>query len=164
MAFNIRIATYYDITEIQNVAKVSWHETYEGIIPVDIQNKFLDESYNEVMLKKRINKSILLVATYDKNIFGFVNLSYLLERNKSLLMAIYILKAYQGKGIGSKLLSEAISNIDTNTKEVTFEVEVEKENTSAIQFYQSKNFVISEEYVDYFYDYPLQTVKMTMKL
>ncbi|MCE4956957.1 GNAT family N-acetyltransferase [Macrococcoides caseolyticum] len=164
MTFNIRKATYDDITEIQNVAKVSWNETYEGIIPIDIQNKFLDESYSEDMLKKRIDKSILLVATNDNNIVGFVNLTYLLEGNKSMLMAIYILKAYQGKGIGSKLLSEAISYIDTNSKEVSFEVEVEKENNSAIQFYQSKNFVISEEYVDYFYDYPLQTVKMTMKL
>lgn len=164
MTYNIRIATYDDISEIQNVAKVSWHETYEGIIPADIQNKILNESYNEEMLKKRIDKSILLVATYDNNIVGFVNLSYLLEGNNSMLMAIYILNKYQGIGIGSTLLNEAISNLSINAKEVTIEVEVEKENTSAIQFYQSKNFVISEEYVDHFYDYPLQTVKMAMKM
>lgn len=164
MTYNIRKATYGDIAEIQNVAKVSWHETYEGIIPVDIQTKFLAESYSEEMLKRRIDKSILLVATIDNHIIGFVNFSYLLEGNKSMLMAIYILNKYQGIGIGSTLLNEAISNLSINAKEVTIEVEVEKENTSAIQFYQAKNFVISEEYVDHFYDYPLQTVKMTMKM
>ena len=47
MTYTIRKMDYKDIQSVQRVAKISWNATYEGIIPLQIQTKFLEEAYSD---------------------------------------------------------------------------------------------------------------------
>ena len=51
----IRKMNEQDISDVKEVAKVSWHSTYEGIIPRQVQDQFLAQAYNEDMLQRRLN-------------------------------------------------------------------------------------------------------------
>lgn len=35
-----------DIIFVQEIAKKSWHQTYEGIIPNEIQDRFIEAAYS----------------------------------------------------------------------------------------------------------------------
>src|SRR5699024_2114 len=88
-----------------------WHDTYEGIIPIDIQDKFIDLAYSDDMMAKRLNGSLLLVAEIGTAIIGFANFSFLNDAKETELNAIYLLNHAQGCGVGSALLKRAISEL-----------------------------------------------------
>jgi hypothetical protein len=45
MKFNIREMNRGDIKQVQQVVKKSWNYTYDGIIPLEIQEGFLKSAY-----------------------------------------------------------------------------------------------------------------------
>ncbi|MGG3155674.1 GNAT family N-acetyltransferase [Priestia megaterium] len=87
-----------DITSVQYVAKMSWYDTYEGIIPRSVQNRFLSEAYSNKRLLWRLRNSFIYVATIDEKIVGYANFFRLQNRGEIELGSIYILPAYQSKG------------------------------------------------------------------
>lgn len=161
MKYSVHRMTQEDIKQVQEVAKKSWNSTYEGIIPMEIQERFLDTAYNDEMMLRRYKKSIVLVAKHDGIVLGFANFSTVSNDGKSELAAIYLLPQYQGKGIGSSLLQEGISILD-GVKEVF--INVEKENNLGRKFYEAKGFTIVNEFDDNFDGHILKTVRMTLKV
>jgi hypothetical protein len=83
----IRATTLDDISMIQQIAKVSWNDTYKNIIPIDIQTLFLEKAYSPMMLVKRIEKTIFLVAEYEGKPIGFANFTYVDEDGDAELTA-----------------------------------------------------------------------------
>lgn len=79
----IRTMHAEDIPQVQDVAKISWNTTYEGIIPLEIQEKFLKAAYNDERMKQRLERSFLFVAEIDSNIIGFANFSPVNEEGKA---------------------------------------------------------------------------------
>ena len=71
-----------DITSVQYVAKMSWYDTYEGIIPRSVQNRFLSEAYSNKRLLWRLRNSFIYVATIDEKIVGYANFFRLQNRGK----------------------------------------------------------------------------------
>jgi hypothetical protein len=71
----IRKMEMEDIKQVQRVAKISWNSTYEGIIPIEIQEIFLNSSYSEEMMKRRVENSFILVSEVNGRIVGFANFS-----------------------------------------------------------------------------------------
>ncbi|SOC43691.1 hypothetical protein [Ureibacillus acetophenoni] len=61
MNITIRKMHYQDTKQVQNIAKTTWNATYEGIIPLEVQNKFLSLNYNDESMKQRIERSIVYV-------------------------------------------------------------------------------------------------------
>src|SRR5699024_2213605 len=108
MSFTIRDMRKKDIPDVQRVARTSWHETYESIIPLEVQDIFLKGAYSDQMMRKRLEKSYMFVAEVDGYIVGFANFSQVDDEGKTELSAIYLDPAHQGKGIGSALLKEGI--------------------------------------------------------
>ncbi|WP_264191661.1 GNAT family N-acetyltransferase [Metabacillus litoralis] len=153
--------TKQDIQSVQRVAKTSWNTTYEGIIPVEIQENFIHTAYSDEMLEKRLLNTVFLVAEIDGEIIGFVNFIPLKNESKVELGAIYLYKEYQEKGIGTALLDEGIK-LFPNVKKVY--VNVEKENESGLSFYKARGFVIETEYDDLFDGHMLKTVRMILHL
>ena len=51
MDYLIRKMKKRDMKQVQDVAKTSWSATYEGIIPIDIQERFLKTVYSKQNLK-----------------------------------------------------------------------------------------------------------------
>jgi len=62
MAVVIRKMKLTDIDTVKEIAIKSWHHTYDGIIPIEIQDRFLSMAYSRDTLKKRLETSPFYVA------------------------------------------------------------------------------------------------------
>jgi len=159
--FLIREMKLDDIKQVQEVAKQSWYSTYEGIIPLEIQDGFLKSAYSDEMMKKRLEQTTLLVLEIEGEIVGFANFFRLKEAGEVELGAIYIIPEYQGKGFGTLLLNEGIKRLK-DVKKIF--VNVEKENKIGMNFYNAKGFQITSEFDDDFGGHILKTVRMKLNL
>lgn len=158
---SIRKMEEKDITAIQDIAVKTWHATYNGIIPIEVQNNFLKMAYNESRLNARINNSIFLVAEQDNQLKGFANFSESKDNGETELVAIYIDPASQGNGIGTALLQYALETTN-GIKEIY--LNVEKANNIGRTFYEAKGFETIEEFDDNFDGHILKTVRMVYKV
>lgn len=75
MSITIRKMQYADTKQVQSIAKTTWNATYEGIIPLEVQNNFLNSAYNDEGMKQRLERSILYVAEVNGKVVGFANYS-----------------------------------------------------------------------------------------
>lgn len=158
---SIRKMEEKDIIAILEIAVKTWHATYNGIIPIEVQNNFLKMAYNENRLNARINNSLFLVAEKDGILKGFANFSELKENTKLELEAIYIDPSSQGNGMGTLLIDYVINTIN-DVKEIY--LNVEKENMIGRTFYESKGFETIDEFDDNFDGHILKTVRMLYKV
>ncbi|MET4563173.1 ribosomal protein S18 acetylase RimI-like enzyme [Lysinibacillus parviboronicapiens] len=158
MTLIIRQMREEDIFFVQEIAKSSWHDTYEGIIPKKVQERFLQIAYSKESLLKRRQKSSFLVAVLDESLVGFANFSKT-NNGQAELFAIYLVPNMQHKGIGTALLENGIQQLENLT---TLTVCVEKENTIAMRFYQAKGFQFVEEFDDLFDGHVLKTIRMAL--
>lgn len=161
MECTIRRMQKEDILQVQHVAKTSWHTTYEGIIPIDIQESFLKSAYNDEMMQRRLEQSIIFVSEVKKKIVGFANFSPVKESGEAELGAIYLFPDYQGEGIGTALLKEGIKNLE-GVKAIF--INVEKENKIGRNFYKAKGFEVVTEFDDDFDGHLLETVRMVLNV
>lgn len=161
MSVVIRLMTENDIQAVQHIAEVSWHDTYENIIPLKIQERFLKLAYNMDTLKKRLKNSIFYVAETDGKLVGFANYSPINKENRMELAAIYIHPVHQNQSIGSRFLDKAIASIPS-LKEIY--IDVERDNHKGRSFYIAKGFTVVKEFEDDFDGYLLQTIRMVLKL
>lgn len=161
VSFIIRKMVKQDTKKVQDVARKSWSATYEGIIPFEIQENFLESAYNDEMIEKRLSSSFLFVAEVENNIVGFANFSPVKNKGEAELGAIYLYPEHQGKGIGTALLYEGIKNLD-GVREIY--INVEKENKIGKTFYEVKGFKTFEEFDDDFDGHTLRTVRMVLKV
>jgi len=150
-----------DIKQVQHVARTSWHSTYEGIIPREIQDKFLNMAYSDEMMKRRLKQSIMFVAEVERKVIGFANYSPVNRDGMTELTAIYLYPAYQGKGIGTALLEEGIQRLRA-VKEIR--LNVEQNNRIGMEFYEAKGFAAVSEFDDDFDGHILKTVRMVLKI
>ncbi|QQP10961.1 GNAT family N-acetyltransferase [Lysinibacillus agricola] len=160
MSSIIRHMQKNDIIFVQEIAKKSWHQTYEGIIPNDIQDRFLQTAYSSERLLGRLENSLFLVAILEDSIVGFANFSNVVD-GEAELYAIYLLPETQGKGIGTALLREGINLLPDVTSLL---VCVEKENAIGMNFYQAKGFKKLEEFDELFDGHLLKTVKLGLTI
>lgn len=156
----IRRMKQEDISRITKIARESWHETYDGIIPRTIQDNFLAEAYNEKMLEKRYQRTPFYVAELKKEIVGFVNYSNINNDGSIELSAIYLHPQYKSQGIGSKLLDKGKQDLKP---ELIF-VNVETENVIGKNFYIAKGFQIVDEFDEDFDGHVLKTTRMVLKI
>ncbi|MEW4194201.1 GNAT family N-acetyltransferase [Bacillus altitudinis] len=162
MEFSIRKMKPVDIKQVQDVAITTWKATYEGIIPLEIQENFLKFAYNNERMKQRLERSIILVAEVNDKVVGFANFSPINKEDRKVeLSAIYLYPEQQGKGIGSALLQEGIKVLD-NVNEIY--INVEKDNKIGRIFYEAKGFEVVKEFDDDFDGHILKTVRMVLKV
>lgn len=157
--FFIRSMQDTDISQVQQVAKISWNKTYKGIIPPKIQEDFLKAAYNQEMMKKRLERSIIFVAESENKVIGFANFSPVRKEGQVELSAIYLYPEYQGQGIGTSLLHQGITSLK-GAKEIF--INVEKENKIGQIFYKAKGFKVISEFDDNFDGHILKTLRMVL--
>ena len=111
----IRLATLSDAKGIAKVHVDSWRSTYTSIIPDDYLYGLSYEG-REKLWEDNMSKSKVYVAESESGeIVGFSTGGK--ERSEKYkdftgeLYAIYILKEYQGQGIGKKLMNPVINDL-----------------------------------------------------
>ncbi|MEO6458091.1 MAG: GNAT family N-acetyltransferase [Chloroflexia bacterium] len=112
----IREATPADAPGIARVHVDSWRTTYKGLIPEHIiANRSYE--YRERLWIRILNQqpeTFVYVAEEDNEIVGFVSGGSNRSNDpvyKGELQAIYILEAYQGKGMGQRLTSALVMRL-----------------------------------------------------
>ncbi|TYS65007.1 GNAT family N-acetyltransferase [Bacillus infantis] len=161
MTHTIRKMEPNDTEQVQNVAKASWHSTYEGIIPREVQDQFLAAAYSSERMLQRIERSHLFVAEAEGQIVGFANFSPVNKGGKAELGAIYLFPEAQGKGIGTSLLNKGIEEL-AGVKEIY--INVEKDNEIGRNFYLAKGFELIKEFEEEFEGHVLMTIRMVLRL
>ncbi|MCM3088811.1 Ribosomal protein S18 acetylase RimI [Bhargavaea ginsengi] len=150
-----------DIRAVQQVAAESWHDTYEGIIPREVRDRFLAAAYSPASLKRRMEQSVLLVAEDGDGIAGFVNLYRHPESDDGELSAIYLLPSHQGRGLGTSLLESGIAELkDAERLYLT----VERDNEKGRRFYERHGFSIADEFEEEFGGHTLSSIRMMRPL
>lgn len=157
MNITIRKMHYEDTKKVQSLAKTTWNATYEGIIPLEVQNNFLNLYYSDESMKQRIERSIVFVAEVEGKVVGFANYSTVREGGKVELAAIYIYPEFQSKGIGTALIQQAVKELK-GIKEIY--INVERDNKNGMNFYKAKGFKIVKESDVEFDGHILKQVRM----
>ncbi|KYG57430.1 GNAT family N-acetyltransferase [Planococcus maritimus] len=157
----IRTGTPADIESVREIAHISWNDTYEGIIPSPIQQKFLEQSYSTPMLEMRMERTILLLAEQDGQAVGFANFTKVDEDGDAELIAMYMKPEHQRSGFGKQLLSDGLSRLKGGQQLFVY---VESDNQKGRNFYEANGFLLLEEFEELFEGHPLQTAKYVFNL
>ena len=153
----IRPMTAEDIGYVQQIAHTTWNDTYAGLIPESIQTAFINRSYSDAMMMKRMEKSHMLVAECEQGTpIGFLNFTREDEDGDSELTAMYILPPYQQSGYGKQLFDCTLNMLD---KAKQLFVYVDSRNTAGRSFYEKQGFVLLEVFEEYFEGYPVETAQ-----
>lgn len=144
----IRYAELEDIENMIDVNLTTWRTTYAGIVNEDFLLK-LEMGRDDSVKRAKNNfgkreieggKIYDCVATDEENVVGMLTYGKCREEDKLGLSncgevyAIYILKKYQQKGIGKKLINFAIEDLSNENYE-KFIIWALKENPS-VEFYK----------------------------
>lgn len=157
----IRTGTSADITSVQEIAKISWNDTYAGIIPSTVQQSFLDKSYSTPMMEMRLKRTIILLAEHEGQPIGFANFTKVDEDGDAELIAIYLKPEFQRSGYGKQLLNSGLSYLLNGNHLFVY---VESENKKGRNFYEANGFEFLEEFEELFEGHPLQTAKYVYHL
>lgn len=138
MIDEVRRAVRSDVAEIRHIASTTWQHAYEGLIPHEVQHRFLLENYSDLAVLQRMEQAILYVALVEQRAVGFAHfVPFKRSMEQAELAALYVLPEAQAQGVGTQLLMEGMAEIKQATR---FVLSVEKDNLPAQRFYQSKGF------------------------
>lgn len=141
MRMKIGPATLGDLSGIQRVARATWADVYEGIIPREVQARALDAWYADDLLAQSIESSSVrsFVAEDESGVIGFIQIV------GSELTRIYVLPGEQRRGVGTRLLDAALPATGL------IRVEVEHLNARGRRFYERSGFTqVGERPVEVF--------------
>lgn len=138
MDVGIREMTPFDVAAKGFVHYTAWQETYRGLVPEPYLN---DMTVEGCVQAAEIDPIPTLVAVERGNVIGFVCYleqarEFVQREDASEIAALYVLKKWQGQGIGSCLMNAALSRLP-HAKVALF---VLQGNTHAMEFYQRKGF------------------------
>ncbi|MBR6862756.1 MAG: GNAT family N-acetyltransferase [Acidaminococcaceae bacterium] len=115
----------------------SWQEAYSGIV----EQVFLDKQTIEKCLEIAVNtKDNTIIAKKGNRVVGFVQYGkYHYEdlEQAGEIIALYVLADYYGKGIGYRLMQEAMKSLSGYSQIALFVI---KDNQRAIDFYSRYGF------------------------
>jgi ribosomal protein S18 acetylase RimI-like enzyme len=133
----VRTASERDLEVIRTLLVETWHATYDKIYGAEKVTAITDDWHSIVSLRSRLTRpnSEFLVADDGERISG---MSYAAaDGTVIMLYQLYVLPAFQGRGVGGMLLDE-ISESFPEARLIR--LEVEEQNAKAIAFYLANGF------------------------
>ncbi|CAM2076950.1 MAG: GNAT family N-acetyltransferase [uncultured Clostridium sp.] len=135
----IRIASYEDCRSLALLKRIVWETTYRGIYPDEKIDKY-DVDLNENKFKNMIKEQSqrLFVILSDSKIIGYISCGKIMrafDKHTHDIGLLYLLKEYQGKGIGRQMFEFAKKELK-NQGITEFIVSCNKYNIPAQQFYK----------------------------
>lgn len=130
-----------DLLIVEKLANEILHDTYDGLMPTFHIDFLIQSSHTEKVIHEQIKKEnheFYLLSWEGKNI-GYLGIEY--TKKKIMLSKLYVLKAYQGKGIGKKVLYFVENKVEDSVNLI-----VQKQNENAYQFYLKNGYSVVREF------------------
>lgn len=139
----IRPVTSQDLGSLVTIFRACWNISYRDLISKTVRDAMDIDAATKLLTNAANSKPgrYTLIATEGEYSLGFASFgSDLDDLTKGHLFSLYVSPENAGKGVGSKLLNEVISELSKIGKpEIT--LWVFKENLTAIGLYRKSNFV-----------------------
>lgn len=137
-----------DLQALQEIARTTFAEAFSARNAAADMEKYLDENFSLEKLSAELEnpESLFFFAEVSHKEAGYLKVNWGAAQAESLpgktleIERIYVLPAYQGKGIGKALFEKACS-IAQEKKMDAIWLGVWEKNTSAIRFYRKHGFV-----------------------
>ncbi len=142
----IREWTKEDLAAVRDITWVTWVATYSSFIPMEDLRGYCDEHYNIGALAELMEAPSFrgLLAVEDGVPVGYAKVKFNSEEKRCYLSSLYVLPAFQGRGIGSRLLAAGEEFASTfEVAEIWLGVMVQ--NVSALAWYKKIGFQFIEE-------------------
>lgn len=128
----------------------------------EIENMSFNQSYGINMFQQLYNMGIgFLVAEDDGYVVGYV-LFWVKYENQGHIISIAVDKNYRRKGCGTQMLVKAIAILSLLKLDTVY-LEVNENNTGAVEFYKGFNFKVDRTVPGY-YDNGDAAIVMYLKL
>ncbi len=132
---SIRKATENDIPLIRALAEVVFPATYEALLPSGQVPFMMEWMYSAESLRRQMAEGHTYYIAYaEDNPCGYLSIE---QQHETLfhLQKIYVLPAFQGRGVGKHLFRQAVQHVSAaGTLPATMELNVNRENR-AVGFY-----------------------------
>jgi diamine N-acetyltransferase len=137
----IRVATNAEIPVIQQLAKEIWPSAYKNIISTEQINYMLHLMYSAQSIKQQMAEGCVFLIAENKNkttaFAGYQPITTQLFK----LHKLYV--AQQGLGIGTQLIRYILNQMQANGA-ATLQLQVNKQNVAAQNFYKKLGFIVTE--------------------
>ncbi|ELZ19509.1 GNAT family N-acetyltransferase [Natrinema limicola] len=107
---DIRSATAADFEAITEVARETWHATYDEL-EADMIDRTVDDWYTDDSMPLEAPGTIVLVAEENGDLVGFTHA--VAQGDTADILRLYVHPDHQGEGIGSALHEHLLEEIDS---------------------------------------------------
>tara|TARA_R110000868_G_scaffold181681_5_gene422641 strand:- start:779 stop:1297 length:519 start_codon:yes stop_codon:yes gene_type:complete len=141
--------TEVDLNELINISKSTYIDTFSWGNSIENMSSYINFAFNSERLTNELNEvlSEFYFFYYEDKIAGYIKINFgnaqteIKENNAMELERIYVLKSFQGKNIGKKVLEKVIAIAHQRNMEYLW-LGVWEKNEKAIRFYEKNNFKI----------------------
>lgn len=139
--FELKVASIKDILDIQNVAKLTWPDTFKEVMPKEQIDYMLGLMYNQsILTNQMVSGHNFILLKHNNNLVGFT--SYELNHNRKpvlMIHKVYVLPISQGLGIGKRTL-DYLTLLALKNQQKKLKLKVFHKNHEAIRFYEKNGF------------------------
>ena len=130
---------YDDLDALQVVSVVSFYESFiDGADPLDMQEYLQTQLTTEILAVELAQSTSKFIGIKDHQILiGYMKVND--EKDAIEIQRLYLLKDYQNKGLGQRLLAEANPYAKTKQKHY-LRLTVYEKNYAGIRFYERHGF------------------------
>ena len=146
MEILIRPWTREDFPAVRRILWESWIAAYRAFIPEEDLRAYLEATYQIASLSLLYDSSFIhgLIGEADGEAVGFARTQFHKDEKRLYLASLYLLPAYQGKGIGGKLFRAAEERAEAYGLTELW-VGVMVRNEAAGRWYDRKGFLFVRE-------------------
>jgi ribosomal protein S18 acetylase RimI-like enzyme len=142
----VRRLTRDDIPAVQRITWETWVDAYASFVPVEDLRAYFEDHYSTTRLADFLSEenSGGFIAECDGVAAGYARTSFKKEEARFYVQSLYVLPAYQGRGLGTKLLAASEKRaLDFKVNAIWLGVMVQ--NVRTVEWYKRIGFSFVEE-------------------
>ncbi len=139
-----------DVKKLEQISKQTYFNAFSQGNSLENMQAYLESSFSEERLLKELKESNseFYFAKMNHKTIGYFKINFetaqtdLYDRNAMELERIYVIKEFQGKNNGQKLLNKVLGIAKKNEMDYLW-LGVWEKNESAIRFYERNGFFVT---------------------